>query len=127
MIVYGLSTLALNDGGGVSAQGDVGYLLRVIAGVFGVLFLGAFFLNFAFTLKGDREEEELRRTVKDLRSRARAHESDIRNAIRVSVDEASNRFFQLGLGSLETVLRYFQRSVPPDFFHVDEESDHLRE
>jgi hypothetical protein len=121
MTTYSLCTLALNDGGGVSPDGDISYLLRIAAGLFGVLFLGAFVLNLALTLKGTQQEEELRRTVADLRFRAHTHETAISDAIKVSFNEACNRFLQLGLGGMQTVIRYFQESIPPDFFEIDED------
>jgi len=113
----------LNDGGGVSPDGDVAYVLRIASGLFGLLFLGAFVLNVAFALFSTRHDEELRKTVADLRMRARANESDIRNAIKVSLNEACSRFVQLGLGGMQFVVRYVQEAVPPDFFDVDGNGD----
>jgi hypothetical protein len=59
----------------------------------------------------------------DLRMRAHAHESEIRNAIKVGLDEACNRFFALGLGGMQVVIRYIQGAVPPDFFEIDGNGD----
>jgi hypothetical protein len=115
MLLYSLSSLVLNDGGGVSPQGDLAFILRVIAGFYGIFFLSVFVVNLLFTYRGAREDTELRSTVEDLRERAKAHEAEFRAALQVSFDEACDRLLALGLGTFVMVIRLLKSAVPPDF------------
>jgi hypothetical protein len=119
IMLYGLSTLFLNDGGGVTANGDLAYALRIVAGTYGPLFLGVFLVSTALTFRGAREDRELKETVAQLRARARSQESQLTGALRVSVDEALERLRQLGFGGVEIIYEYFRRTIPPDFMDED--------
>lgn len=121
MFVYGLSTLVLSDGGGVAARDDVAYLLRFFAGLFGVCFLGIFAVNLFFTWRRDREDSELKDTVRTLRVRARQHEAEFRAWVRVDIEETIRRLTQLGQTGILLFVDRFTGSMPSDFFEEGDE------
>ena len=69
MVLYGLSTLAVSEGGGVTAHGDVAYLLRILAGFYGPSFLLTAVINSISGARSSKGDSELRDLVRDLRRR----------------------------------------------------------
>jgi hypothetical protein len=116
--VYTVSNFVLSDGGGVSAAKDPAYLLRLAAGLYGVIFLAILLFNSIFTFVRERDDAALKQTVNDLRSRAREQDKDFENEMRVSVDEAIRRIEALGKGGLLFFLKWL---TPPASF-IDDSS-----
>lgn len=121
MFVYGVSTFALNDGGGVSPAGDMAYVLRLLAGLFGVIVLPIFAFDLLRTWTKERDDTALKETVAGLKTSARKQEDALRERVHVDVDEAIQRLQQLGQG-FAGVFAYFAQSIPPDFFDVDDQA-----
>ena len=119
MITYGMSTMFWGAAGGVSADGDVAYLLVIAAGLFGPLFLAVFVVNLLFVLRRERTDTDIADTVEELRQQARRHEADFKVGLRVSVAEAIVRLNQLGLVGFLAVADWLTRDVPPDFIDGD--------
>jgi hypothetical protein len=114
VVAYSLSSLFLNDGGGMDANGDAAWLFRVISGIFGVLLLLTFVANFLFVLTRERDDRALKEAVNELRSRAREHDAAFRAQVEVSVAEAEQRLEELNRG-LAWLIRYITVSIPPEF------------
>lgn len=119
MMLYGLSSLFRTEGGGVAAGGELAYLLQLIAGIYGPLLLSVFVLSAVITVRGAREDRDLRRTVSELRARARAQEADLTAVLRVGIDEALERMRRLGFAWLLFVYDFFRRNIPADFIDED--------
>lgn len=115
MIVYGVSTMALNDGAGVTSASALAHILRLAAGLFGVLFLAVVAGDLVLTWRRERDEDALDATVEAFKSRARQQEENLRGLVNVGVDEARRRLQDLGLG-LAGVVAYFTSSMPDDFY-----------
>ncbi len=120
VLLYALSSLAFADGGGITAAGDLAFLLRILAGVLGPGFLLAVAVNTLMVLRGSREEAELRRTVQDLRRRAQRHEANFRQVVRASVDEACDRLTRLGVGNLLAFVTWLRQTIPPEFMATED-------
>jgi hypothetical protein len=119
MMLYGLSSLFRTEGGGVTANGELAYLLQLVAGIYGPLLLGVFVLSAVMTVRGARDNRELRRTVSELRARARAQEADLTRLLQVSIDEALERLRRLGFAGLLFIYEFFRRNIPTEFIEED--------
>lgn len=120
MTLYGFSSLFRAEGGGVAAAGEWAYLLQLVSGIYGWLFLGVVLFSVALTMRASRDQRELRDTVSQLRTRARAQEDELRATLRVGIDEALERFRAMGFGSVQGVYDYFKRNIPEDFLADDD-------
>ncbi len=115
MLLYGLSTMVLNEGAGVAAHGDGAYLLRLIGGLYGILFLATVLINLVFLFRRRAEDEALEETVKDLRRRAREHEDAFVSEMSVTAEEAFRRLDDLKLAAFRFAFDYFDQAMPPGF------------
>ena len=115
--LYSLSSMAFADGGGISPSGDLAYGIRIIAELFGPGFILTVVVNTLLVLRGTWEDAELRDTVEDLRRRARQHEAQFQQAVRVGIDEACERLLTLGMGNLRAFVNWLRQAVPPEFIN----------
>ncbi len=120
MMLYGLSSLFRTEGGGVSAIGEIAYTLQLVAGIYGPVLLSVFVLSAVMTVRGARDDRELRRTVSELRAQARAQEADLTAMLRVGIDEALQRMRRLGFAGSTLFYEFFRRNIPADFINHDE-------
>lgn len=115
LMVYGFSTMIRSEGGGIVAAGEWAYWLQIVSGVYGVLLLGVILTSALLSIQGARNDEELKSTVAEFRSRARSHEAELRAVLRVGIEEALERFRLMGFESIQGIYEYFKRNVPADF------------
>lgn len=120
MIAYGMSTLFWSSVGDISADGDLAFLLVILAGLFGPLFLAVVVLNFLLTMRRERDESDLSDTIETLRDHARQHEAEFRADLRVSIAEAVDRLNRLGLVGILAAAEWLSRDLPPDFIDGEE-------
>ena len=113
MFVHGFSSLVLSDGGGVSTVGDAASIVRLIAGIFGVVFLAVVVLQITVSWRTTRDDEQLNVTVETLKKRAGKQDAYLREHVKVSTDEALNRLQKLGLVGMAFFVSYI--AVPPEF------------
>ncbi len=119
VFLYALSSMAFADGGRITASGDIAYVLRILAGVYGPGFLLTVVVNTLSVLRGSREDTELRNTVQDLKQRARKHEAKFQQSLRVGIDEACERLVRLGVGNLLGGIRWVEQAIPREFMGGD--------
>lgn len=120
---YSLSSLALNDGGGFSATGDIAYLVRIFAGIYGPVALATFVLNVALVARRERDNAAIEETIAEVKERARAHEAVISQEYAVSVEEARRRLVELNIG-LGWLVGYLTKGIPGEFFEPPDSSSH---
>jgi hypothetical protein len=114
MFVYGLSSLALNDGGGVTPVGNAADVVRLVAGLFGVLFLAVVVTQLLLNWRRYRDNIALDATVSTLKARAKAQDTRLHAQVIVGVDEAFKRLQTLGQTGLLVFISFM--TVPEDFF-----------
>lgn len=126
VFLYALSSMAFADGGGIAASGDIAYILRILAGVYGPGFLLTVVVNTLAVLRGSREDTELRNTVQDLKRRARKHEANFQQSLQVGIDEACDRLVRLGIANLLGGIRWVEQAIPPGFMGGDSGDGEMR-
>lgn len=113
--LYSTSSLAFNAGAGLEATGDAAVVVRLLAGVVGVVFLATLFVTVVFSYRRDREDLAIKRTVEDLKQRAAAHEARLKESLDVTIDEALRRLDTLGANLAGLLLR-ITAEMPDDFW-----------
>jgi uncharacterized membrane protein YhaH (DUF805 family) len=112
--LYSFGTLYLQDAGGVHAIGGVAQALQLMTALLGLVVVAGFIINVAVTARRERDENDLRDVVTDLKRRAREQEAAFRDEYAVSVEEAYRRLSDLQAG-FAFLLKYFITAIPEDF------------
>lgn len=122
MLVYSFSTIALNDGAGISSDGNLGHLLRLAAGACGLVLVATFGMGMLVHWRRERDVSSLDETVADLKSRARQHGKEFELELHVGVSEAVKRLEELGTGMHFLVTRLVS-GIPADFLEEPADGD----
>lgn len=125
MLLFALSSLFPGQGGGIAPARDWAYALQLFAGIYGPVFLGAFFLSTVVTVMGARQDVELRATVAELRARARVQEADLTTALRMGIDEALGRLRVMGFTGVQALYEYLRTTIPHDSTADEPRLDHV--
>ena len=113
-LVYALTTLALSQGGGIEAVGQLALAIQLASGLIGVLLLASIVLNVVLAIKRQHDEVATTELVNTLKLSARAQEARFRLEYEVSVDEAWRRLEDLG-ASFAALITYVTQSIPDEF------------
>jgi hypothetical protein len=114
MLYYSVASLALNGIPAVEPVGDLAILVKVLAGVMGLLLITTLFVNLFFSSRQQRQEAALREAVVKLKDRARKLEARLRDEYEVSTEEALKWLEQLGTGFVR-LLTFISSRIPDDF------------
>jgi hypothetical protein len=115
MALYSMSSLAMNAGAGIEAEGDAAVGVRLAAGFVGVILLIGIGLNVVLSWRRERDEAEITAAVTKLKASAAAVEAQMRDDYRVGVDEAVARLQRIGM-DVTQLMTFLMGSIPPEFF-----------
>ncbi len=114
ILVYSMSTLFLNDGAGISPAGTTALVVRLIAAVFGSIFLLTVVANILMVIRQSRDNASLEGIVTKLKDRAKKQDEVFKQQFSLSVDEARLKMEQLNQG-IHGLIGMINAAIPSDF------------
>jgi hypothetical protein len=120
--LYSMSSLALNAGAGIEADGDLAVFVRLFAGFVGVVLLAGVIMSVVMTYRVAREPGRSVQVVQRLREHAAAQERRLQETFAVSIDEAIDKLASIG-NNLHGLIGWIVAAVPPAFFEEGATAD----
>ena len=115
MMVYSYASVTIQDGGGISAAGDLAFAIKLCTSFIGGFLILALILNIFMTFRRERDDKEMEELVLDLKSTARSQNSRFREEFAIDVEEARRRIEALAFG-MAGLVTMITALIPDEFF-----------
>jgi hypothetical protein len=115
MVLYSLSSLALNGVPGLEPSSDTAIAVKIAAGLLGPLLVTTLLLNVVFAMRRAKEQADIQATVGAIKERGKGLERQLVDDYGVPMDEALRRLAELGVAFV-TWTGYISARIPPEFY-----------
>lgn len=114
VLYYSLTSLVLNSIPALEPVGDLAILVKISAGIIGVLLLITFLANVFFSSRRQRQEEALEDAVREVKQRAQTLEERLGEEYEVTPEEATEWLEKIGFGFIK-MMTFLSSRIPDDF------------
>jgi hypothetical protein len=121
MLVYSISGLFFSDGAGIIPSADLAQISRILAGLFGTVFLLTVVMNVVMILRQSKDDRTLNKTVGNLKKRAGELDDEFQGQFSISPDEALEKMVQMKRGMYSFIALLTSR-IPKDFMRIEDDS-----